>query len=215
MVSATSDNDNRNLIQKTLEWIADAGINGLGILPPAEKVAEDHFSQSASVEDAINSVIAWRTTYAVGSGFVTGLGGIAAMPITIPAGLAASYALGANTAAAIAYLRGYDIHSDQVRTMVLLCLIGEAGEEILKTAGITIGTKVFQNVIKQIPGKILIEINKKIGFRLITKAGEKGVVNLMKLVPLLGGVVGGTFDGLFVNSCGKTAKRVFPQASDT
>lgn len=155
------------------------------------------------------------TTYAVGTGFATGLGGIAAMPFTIPAGLAASYALGANTAAAIAHLRGYDIHSDQVRTMVLLCLIGEAWEEILKTAGITIGTKVFQNMIKQIPGKILIEVNKKIGFRLITKAGEKGVINLMKLVPLLGGVVGGTFDGIFVNSCGKTSKKVFSCTSNT
>ncbi|MFN9650589.1 MAG: hypothetical protein ACK58Z_19410, partial [Pseudanabaena sp.] len=61
---------------------------------------------------------------------------IAAMPVTIPAGLLASYALGANTAAAVAYLRGYDIHSEHVRTMVLLCLIGEAGEEILKNAGI-------------------------------------------------------------------------------
>ncbi|MEH2279098.1 MAG: EcsC family protein [Nostoc sp.] len=178
-------------------------------MPSAEQVAADHLSKAASIEDAINSVIAWRTTYATGTGFITGLGGIAAMPITIPVGLAASYALGANTAAAIAHLRGYDIYSEQVRTMVLLCLIGEAGEEILKTAGITIGTKVCQNLIKQIPGKVMIEINKKIGFRLITKAGEKGVINIMKMLPLVGGVVGGTFDGIFVNSCGKTAKKVF------
>ncbi len=198
-----------NLMRSTLKWIADAGINGLGVLPPAAEVAADHLSKAASVEDAIDSVIAWRTTYAAGSGFITGLGGIAAMPITIPAGLAASYALGANTAAAIAYLRGYDIHSEQVRTMVLLCLIGEAGEEILKSAGITIGTKLCQNLINKIPGRILIEINKKIGFRLVTKAGEKGVVNLMKMVPLVGGIVGGTFDSIFVNSCGKTAKKVF------
>jgi len=61
----------------------------------------------------------------------------------------------------------------------------------------------------------LIEINKKIGFRLITKAGEKGVVNLMKMVPLVGGIVGGTFDGLLVNVCGKTAKKVFVLAPDT
>jgi fructose-1,6-bisphosphatase/sedoheptulose 1,7-bisphosphatase-like protein len=117
--------------------------------------------------------------------------------------------VGANTAAAIAHLRGYDVHSDQTRTMVLLCLIGEAGEGILKAAGIKISAKLYQNLIKQIPGKALVEINKKIGFRLITKAGEKGVVNLMKMVPLVGGVVGGTFDGLFVNSCGQTAKKVF------
>ncbi|MFN5658437.1 MAG: hypothetical protein ACK5A9_09075, partial [Pseudanabaena sp.] len=77
-----------------------------------------------------------------------------------------------------------------------------------------IGTKVCQNLIKRIPGRVLIEINKKIGFRLITKAGEKGVVNVMKMLPLVGGVVGGTFDGIFVNSCGKTAKTVFVQASD-
>jgi len=213
-VLATTVGDNSNLIQTTLEWIADAGINGFGVLPSARQIAEDHLSKAASVEDAINSVIAWRTTYAAGTGFITGLGGIAAMPITIPAGLAASYALGANTAAAVAYLRGYDIYSEQVRTMVLLSLIGEAGDEILKTAGIAIGTKVCQNLIKSIPGKVLIEINKKIGFRLITKAGEKGVVNLMKMVPLVGGVVGGTFDGIFVNSCGKTAKTVFISASD-
>ena len=212
MASDVTEDDNSNLIKTTLEWIADAGINGLGVLPSAKQVAEDHLNKAASVEDAINSVIAWSTAYAAGTGFVTGLGGIAAMPITIPAGLAASYALGANTAAAVAYLRGYDIHSEQLRTMVLLCLIGEAGEEILKNAGIAIGTKMFQKLIKQIPGKVLIEINKKIGFRLITKAGEKGVVNLMKMVPLVGGVVGGTFDGIFVNGCGKAAKKVFVNA---
>ncbi|WP_121968783.1 EcsC family protein [Leptolyngbya sp. BC1307] len=213
MVSASVGDDD-NFIQSALEWIVDVGINGFGILPRPEKVAEDYRSKAASVENAIDSLIADRTKYAAGTGFITGLGGIAVMPITIPAGLAASYALGANAAAAIAYLRGYDIHSEQARTMILLCLIGEAGEEMLKTAGITVSTKLCQNVIKQIPGKALIEINKKIGFRLVTKAGEKGVVNLMKMVPLVGGVVGGTFDGLFVNGCGKTARKIFDQAAD-
>jgi EcsC protein family len=209
MHSASSGNDDSNPFKKFLEWIADAGIKGLGVLPPAEQVAEDHLSKTGNVEDAINSIIAWRTTYAAGTGFATGVWGIATMPFTIPAGLAASYALGANTAAAVAHLRGYDIHSDQVRTMVLLCLIGTEGENILKTAGITVGTKLCEGTIKKIPGKIFIEINKKIGFRLITKSGEKGVVNIMKIVPLIGGFIGGTFDSIFVNSCGKTAKRVF------
>ena len=131
-------------------------------------------SKSASVEDAINSIIAWETTYAAGTGFLAGLGGIATLPIAIPSSMVTSYALGANTAAAIAHLRGYSTHSSQVRTAVMLCLIGEAVEELLKATGINLGTRAFQTVIKQIPGKVLIEINKKIGFRLITKAGEKG-----------------------------------------
>lgn len=209
MVLAKANDNSDNLIEATLKWIANAGINGLGVLPSAEKVATDYLAKADTIEDAIDSLIAWRTAHAAGTGFVTGLGGIAAMPITIPAGLAASYALGANTAAAIAYLRGYDLQSEQVKTLVLLCLIGEAGEEILKTAGIAAGTKLCQSLIKQIPGKVLIEINKKVGFRLVTKAGEKGVINLMKMVPLAGGIVGGAFDSLFVNSCGQTAKKVF------
>jgi hypothetical protein len=211
MISSNVGQGNRNLIQATLQWIADTGINGFGVLPAAEQVAAEHLCESAAVEDAINSVIAWRTTYAAGTGFASGLGGTMSMPLTVPAALAVSYALGANTAAAIAHLRGYDVQSDRVRTAVLLCLLGEAGEEVLKTAGITIGTKVCQNLIQQVPGKLLIEINKAIGFRLITKAGETGVVNLMQLVPIVGGVVGATFDGLFVNRCGQAAKALFPK----
>lgn len=210
---STDTGDNNNLVMSTLEWIADAGINGSGVLPSAQEVATDHLNDAANVDEAIDSIIAWRTTYAVGTGFVTGLGGIVAMPITIPAGLAASYAIGANTVAAIAHLRGYDIRSERVKTMILLCLIGQAGEEILKTAGITIGTKVFQNIINQISGKVLREINRKVGLKLVTKAGEKGVINLMSLVPFVGGVVGGTFDGIFVHSCGEIAKKVFSQPS--
>ena len=57
----TTDGNNSNLIQATLEWIADAGINGLGMLPSAKQVAADHLSKAGNVEDAINSVIAWRT----------------------------------------------------------------------------------------------------------------------------------------------------------
>jgi hypothetical protein len=207
--------DDNSIVQQTLQWIADAGINGLGVLPSAEKVAADHRMNASSVEEAIDSIIAWRTAYAAGTGFVTGIGGFAAMPISIPTGLAASYALGANTAAAIAFLRGYDVHSEQTRTMVLLCLIGEAAEEILKTAGIAFGSRVVGNLLRQIPGRVLVEINRRVGFRLITKAGEKGVVNLMKFVPFVGGFVGASFDSIFVNGCGQAAKKFFPYQQPT
>lgn len=196
-------------ISRTLDWIIDVGVNGFGFLPSAQEVAEHHRKVCKTTEESIDSLIAWRTAHGAGTGFVTGLGGLAVLPLTIPASLATSYALGANTAAAVAILRGYDVTSDQVRTFILLSLIGEGSLEILKAAGINVGTKVTQNLIRQIPGKVLIEINKKVGFRLVTKAGEKGVINLMKLVPLVGGVVGAVFDSSFVNRCGKIAKNLF------
>ena len=210
MVSTQSKKEKSSLVKTTLDWIANTGINGKGVLKPAEQIATEYMLTSASVEDAIDSLIAWRTAHDAGTGFITGMGGIAAMPVTIPAGLAASYALGANTAAAVAHLRGYDIHSDKVKTMILLSLLGTAVEDVLKNTGIAVGNGLCKNMIKQISGKSLREINKRVGFRLVTKAGEKGVVNLAKMVPLVGGVVGGTFDGMFVQGCGKTAKKLFP-----
>ncbi len=204
--------DESGMIQATLDWIIEAGISGgFGVFPSAEKVAADHLNGTNSVEDAVNSVIAWSTAYSAGTGFVTGLGGIATLPITLPVGMAASYAVGANAAAAIAYIRGYDLRSEQVKTFILLSLLGNGATEVLSKAGVQVGTKVAQNLIKQIPGKVLIEINKKVGFRLVTKAGEKGIVNLMKFVPVLGGVIGGAFDGMSVNACGQAAKTFFPK----
>ena len=48
--------------------------------------------------------------------------------------------------------------------------------------------------IKKIPGKVLTKINQKVGFRLVTKFGTKGIVNLGKLLPGVGAAVGGGLD---------------------
>ncbi len=210
MVLAFPNEDKNDPARKIIEWIINIGINGTGFMPSAEQVSKDYRSKSASVEDAINSLIAWNTAYAAATGFVTGLGGIATLPIAIPADLIASYAIAASTVSSIAHLRGYDIQSEQVKTVVLLCLIGEAGEKILQRAGIEAGNKFAQNVIKKIPNKVLKEINKKVGFQLVKKGGGNSVIKLTKIVPLVGGAVGATFDAAYINSCGKFAKTVFP-----
>jgi uncharacterized protein (DUF697 family) len=64
-------------------------------------------------------------------------------------------------------------------------------------------------MILRISGQVLRRINQAVGFRLVTKAGSRGVVNLIKGVPLVGGVVGGTFDAAATKVVGRTAKRVF------
>ena len=96
-----------------------------------------------------------------------------------------------------------------MRTLVLLSIVGDSVKEVLKQAGVKIGNKLTEKVIMQIPGKVLIEINKKIGFRLLTKAGEKGVINLIKAVPLVGGLVTGGFDAAACRTVGKVAHNLF------
>ena len=41
---------------------------------------------------------------------------------------------------------------------------------------------MLKKAIQKIPGKALTKINQKIGFRFITKMGEKGIVNLGKMI---------------------------------
>ncbi len=197
------------LVRPLIDRLIDFGIEGAGLLPSAERLAADYLGKSANVDEAIASLIQWQKACAGSAGFVTSLGGFALMPMTLPASLVASYVLAVNTVAAIACLRGYDVKSHQVRTAVLLCLVGAEVEELLKSVGIQIGKKTFRNLLKRIPGNALGEINQKIGFRLLTKAGEKGVVNLVKLMPVISGLIGGTIDVLFVHSCAKAAKTHF------
>ncbi len=40
----------------------------------------------------------------------------------------------------------------------------------------------------------MTKINQKIGFRFITKMGEKGIVNLGKMIPGVGAVINGGLD---------------------
>ena len=96
--------------------------------------------------------------------------------------------------AALAYMGGFDVRSDQVQTLVYVCLTGKAASDIFKQFGIKFGQKVAEAAIKKIPGKVLVAINQKVGFRLITKFGEKGLINMGKLLPVVGGAVSGAFD---------------------
>nr|MCR5587797.1 EcsC family protein [Lachnospiraceae bacterium] len=96
--------------------------------------------------------------------------------------------------ACTAYMAGYDLQSDQVQTFVYACLAGVSVNEVVKQAGVKVGVKVAKSAINKIPGKTLTKINQKIGFRFITKFGQKGIVNLGKMVPGVGAVISGGLD---------------------
>ena len=196
---------------QVVKKIADYGIDGVGPLSSAEKLAQEYLNDSSysSNDERADALIRWETSKNFGSGFLTGLGGLITLPASVPAALGASWAVQARMSAAIAVIHGHDIHEDRIRTFVLLTLLGDAGKEIMRQAGIKIGQRVTLTLIKKIPGRVLIEINKKIGFRLLTKAGERGVVNFTKAVPIIGGLVGGTVDAIACRVVGKFARKCF------
>lgn len=128
------------------------------------------------------------------SGFITGFGGAITMPVTIPANIGSVLYVQMRMIACTAYLAGFDLNCDQVQTFVYACLAGVSVNGVVKQAGIKVGVKMAKQAIQKIPGKALTKINQKIGFRFITKFGEKGIVNLGKLLPGVGAVINGGLD---------------------
>nr|WP_249405154.1 MULTISPECIES: EcsC family protein [unclassified Stenotrophomonas] len=172
-------------------------------------MAESYKKESGTLLEQANSLVRWQNTKAATSGFVTGLGGLLVMPVTIPANLASVYFIQIRMIAAIAHMGGYNVRDDKVKTMVYACLTGNAAKEVLKDVGIQVGKKMAQASINRITGATLTKINQAVGFRLLTKAGTTGVVNLSKMVPVLGGVIGGAVDLAATNIVGNTAVNLF------
>lgn len=65
-------------------------------------------------------------------GFITGFGGIIAMPFTIPTEFALLIYLQLRMVGAIAYLYGHDIQSDRIISIVGISLCGNKANDILQ-----------------------------------------------------------------------------------
>lgn len=199
----------QNKIMQVLDWAYEKSINGIPGVDSAIDLANDYMKVEGSRRDQVDSLIRWQNAKAGTSGFLTGLGGLITMPVAIPLNISSVLYVQIRMIAAIAYMGGHDLKDDRVKAMVYSCLTGNAIKELLKDVGVVIGKKFTEQAIKNISGKSIIAINKAVGFRLLTKFGARGVINLGKAVPIVGGVVGATFDSVSTNALGNIARDVF------
>ena len=182
-------------IMSILDACYQKAINGIErVSPPVEKLAEDYLNKYQDPCEAAQKMISNQIVKCTTSGFITGFGGLITLPIAVPANVSSVLYVQMRMIACTAYLAGYDLKSDQVQTLVYACLAGVAVNGVLKKAGIQFGQKIAMNLIKKIPGEVLTKINQKVGFRFLTKFGEKGLVNLGKMVPGVGAVISGGLD---------------------
>lgn len=166
--------------------------------------------ERADIEKVIKRLIVESVEAAGVAGFVTGLGGLITLPLTIPANIAGGLVINARLAAAIAYLRGFDPMDPHVQTVVTMVAIGSSAQQVVKSVGLKVGEKVAMKAIAKIPIAVIRQINKKVGFMLLAKYGtQRSVVTLAKGVPLLGGFVGGAVDATMTGLIGRTASTMF------
>ncbi|MFR0558192.1 EcsC family protein [Pseudoscardovia radai] len=176
--------------------------------------ANDYTSRYGEPKRAAKELVKYQILKCGTSGFVTGLGGAITLPVAIPANIGSVLYVQMRMVAAIAKIGGYDVRSDQVQTLVYMCLTGTAITDVVKQAGIQIGEKTLTATLKKMPATALTKINQRIGFRLVTKFGEKGVINLGKLIPVAGGVIGGTMDVVSTTVIAKNAINLFIEGTE-
>jgi hypothetical protein len=202
-----------NQVLNMLDTLYDNALEGLPGSETAVELAEDYLKDNGTVDEAIDSLINWQVAKCGATGFLTGLGGLITLPVAIPADLAANYYIQIRVVAAIAHMRGYDIKSDKLKSFLYIALIGDAAKDTLKNVGIKIGEALTKKLIQSISRETIKKINQAIGRRILTKFGEKGVLNLGKMIPLVGGFIGGGADAYYCNKVGNTAQEIFVKTS--
>ena len=182
-------------VMSLLDSIYDKCLNGLPkVSQTVEELAEDYLKKYDTKEQACKSMLRNQITKCTTSGALSGLGGVIAIPIALPANVGSVLYMQMRMIACVAYMADYDLDSDQTQTFIYACLAGVAVNNIVKQASVKFGMKLANGIIKKIPGKVLTKINQKVGFRFITKFGTKGIVNLGKMILGVGAIVGGGLD---------------------
>lgn len=209
--AAREDQPDHGAVARFVQVLLDAGLDGVGPLSSATEVAHTAADKTRSTEAAVARVARMHLVTGGIGGFLTSVGGFVTMPVALPVNVVEFYVQATRMVGAIATLRGYDVQDPQVRTAVLLTLVGSHADEVLAKAGLTTGAgRVASLATGKLPPAALLFVNKAIGFRLARGLGEKAFIRLGRGVPLVGGAVGGGVDGWMMKKIADHAMAQFP-----
>jgi hypothetical protein len=175
--------------------LVDAGIDGAGPLESSYELAAHHRRRRGDPEAAIAALVRAETRKCASVGFLTGLGGFVALPVTVPSAIAGAALIEGRMVGAIAVLRGWSIEDPKVRAFVQACLLGQGTVDALKRAGFTLmtgpGSATSRNALARLATKTISRVPGR-------------------AVPLVGGVIGGATDAAVCRSIAAIALRELP-----
>jgi hypothetical protein len=182
----------RRLIHDRLYPRAMAGLPGLGT---PEQFAAGFRDEVGTLRQRAEHLVLRHIALSSAAGFVSGVGGLLLMPITVPANLAVVAVVQIHMVASVAALAGRDPRSAAVRDEILACLVGEnpsgdertAEQETLDRIGLKVAERGLNTLVTA-------------GVGLIGWAGRAAATALVKRrlirgIPIVGGAIGALSDG--------------------
>lgn len=189
--------------------VLDRAIDGVGPLPSARRSADNHLVDAdGDVEQAVARLTRRHVALAGAQGFVTNLGGIAAVAVAVPANVLGVTLVQAHLVAGIAALRGYDLEDPRVRNAILTCMLGEdAVKDLLRSGTLPSSPMTLATSPVHSPELDRI-ISHEVTAELVTRtAGRRAVTLVARRVPLVGGAVGAGSDGWATRQIAQYAAR--------
>jgi len=193
-----------------IERLMDVGIDGRGPFRSAQSVAEFALAEHREVEPAIDAMIRSHLRLVAANGFVTGLGGFAALPIALPVNVLGFYLVATRMVAGIASSRGHDIGRPEVRSAVLLALVSADADDLVGKASEVGAGNLVNLAAQRLPGPVLMAVRKGILFRLLARIGRRSFARFGKVVPVAGGLVGAGLDAYLLKRIADHARLEFP-----
>jgi uncharacterized protein (DUF697 family) len=185
----------------------DRAVDGVGPLRGAAASADHQLAEhGGDVDRAVRALVDSHVRLAGIQGFVTNIGGLVTMAVTIPANISGLALLQCHLVAGIAHLRGYDLDDARVRNAVMACLVGEDGVKALvrsrklPSSPMAIATAPHHD--PALDHKIASEVAGELIARV---AGKRTIAMIARRTPVLGGGVGAVTDGFATYQVGRYA----------
>jgi uncharacterized protein (DUF697 family) len=187
----------------------ERAIRGVGPLDGAAIAAEKTLDdKKGDVDAAIKDVIENHVRMAGAQGFLTNIGGLVTMTVTVPANIAGLALIQCRMVATIAHLRGYDLADRRTRNAILACLLGEERLLALIKKKKLPGTPMAVATAPVHDPHLDNVMANEVAAELVTKvAGKRIATTVGRRVPVVGGLVGAGTDGFSTWKIGRYVDR--------
>lgn len=157
-------------------------------------------------QDQLARLVVKRGTRRVGAAsFATGFGGAPTLVLNI------SSVLSLQASLVLAVAAVYDeLDSPDLRQDLVLILAGNSAVTALRSFGVAAANDMGKKwVQKNVTRETMKQVNKVVSRKILTKAGEKSLTSIVKLVPVAGATVGYTVDRSYARALGESAIRYY------
>jgi hypothetical protein len=204
----------RDIVFRALDWAWERAARGLPGQESAEALAGRHMDPSVPLRKRLAALIKRHKRQAAATGFLSGVGGLALLPVSVPASLAGTLFVQVRLVQAMALVCGHDLADARVRTLCGLCLCGSKATEAAAAAGAHVGGKLTERLLVRLGEETIRRINEQVGFRLLARFGETGLLGASRLAPVIGGLAGAAAGVAATAGIGKAALALLAGTGD-